>query len=342
MGFKRVAIIGAECVSASIALALKAQEPAPEIVGYDANPVLSEIAREKGAFDRVERRPDRAVRADTDLVIISVPLGSLRDTLGTLAEHLPPGCLVTDTACLKASVMAWAAELLPEGVDFVGGHVVPNPSAVGLERLDDVLSDVDEASAGLLKGALYCFTPPAHTSSAVLNRLTELAALLGAQPFFVDVTEHDGLQAGIMDLPDLLSAALVRATIDTPGWQEMRKFAGARFAAATELDEERAEYRSALFLNRENLLLRLNGLLAELIRLRDVLTRGDAEALSQALADAAEKRANWIGETRRGLWSREDLPSFDDVPTSGERVSRLFVGEAVLERLRGPRDRRRP
>ena len=65
------------------------------------------------AVDRVERQPGRACR-NADLVIVAVPLPAMRETFAAIAPHLQPGCLVTDTAFLKAPVMRWAKELLPE------------------------------------------------------------------------------------------------------------------------------------------------------------------------------------------------------------------------------------
>jgi len=127
MDFKRVAIIGADCISVSIALGLKAQKEPPEIIGYDTDAVAADLARARGAFDQVERKPGRACR-DADLVIVAVPLTRLRETLATIAPHLQPGCLVTDTAYLKAPVLRWAEELLPEGV-FFAGLLVPNGEA---------------------------------------------------------------------------------------------------------------------------------------------------------------------------------------------------------------------
>lgn len=330
MSFDRIAVIGVDCISASMALGLKKHKPTPEVVGYDENPFLAELAQKKGAFDRIVRQLGQAVSADTDLVIVSVPLSKMRETFTVLASRLPAGCLVTDTARLKAPVMQWAAELLPEDVCFVGGHVLPNPALVGLRTFDDV----EEADAQLLNGALYCFTVPSHLPETIVARLAELAERLAAQPFFIDVTEHDGLEAGIGDLPDLLAVALLLATVGTPGWQEMRKFAGQRFAAATESVEAGAEHRLALFLNRENLLLRLNALLLELIRLRELLKSGDIAALEEVCATAAALRADWLEQLKRGLWGPENLPSMADVPTAGERIGRLFVGERLFEQLR--------
>ncbi|MCK4315988.1 MAG: prephenate dehydrogenase/arogenate dehydrogenase family protein, partial [Anaerolineae bacterium] len=71
MDFKQVAIIGTDCISVSIALGLKEQEESLQIVGYDVDAVAANLARARGAFDRVERKPGRACQ-DADLVIVAV------------------------------------------------------------------------------------------------------------------------------------------------------------------------------------------------------------------------------------------------------------------------------
>jgi len=331
MDFKRIAIIGTNCISVSIALGLKAQKEAPEIVGYDADAVAADLARARGAFDRVERKPGRACQS-ADLVIVAVPLTRLRETFTAVAPHLQPGCLVTDTARLKAPVMRWAEELLPESVFFIGGHLVLNPTTAGLEPSEGL----DAASADLLTEALYCFTTPAGTSSAAIDALAGLAESLEAYPFFIDVTEHDGLQAGVEGLPDLLVIALLRATVDTPGWQEMRKFAGHRFAVATETASDTHECHTAVFLNRENVLLRLNALLSELVQLRDVLAHDDAESLEQAFVTATEGRDRWIAEQKRGMWIKERAVSTEHIPSAGEQMKRLFFGDRITRLGKGP------
>jgi prephenate dehydrogenase len=321
MDFKRIAIIGADCISVSIALGLKAQKEPPEIIGYDAEAVIADSARARGAFDRLERKPDRACQ-NADLVIVAVPLPSIRETFVAIAPHLQPGCFVTDTARLKAPVMRWAEELLPESVFFVGGHIIPNPAIVGFDSLEGL----EAANANLLSGALYCLTTPTRTSSVVMNAFTELAEALGADPFFIDVAEHDGLQAGVEGLPDLLAIALLRATVDTPGWQEMRKFAGHRFAVATEATDDVYRRQIAIFLNRENVLRRLNLLLDELVRLRDLLTHDDAEPFEKAFVAAAGGRARWIEEREQGMWVKERGLDTDQIPTAGEQIRHLIFG----------------
>ena len=83
MNFKRVAIIGVDPISTAIALELRAQKEPPTVVGYHPKRMVAELAQARGAFDRVERKPDRACR-DADLVVVAVPLSSIRDTFAAI------------------------------------------------------------------------------------------------------------------------------------------------------------------------------------------------------------------------------------------------------------------
>ena len=325
MDFKRIAIIGTNCISLSIALSLKAEKEPLEIVGYDADRIPAELARAQGAFDRIERKPDRACQ-DADLVFVAVPLTDIRETFTAIAPSLAPGCLVIGTARLKGPVMQWAEELLPSDATFVGGHLILNPAIAGL----DPLLGLDEASDDLLAESLFCLTPPPGVSSAVINALDDLALMLDAHPFFIDVTEHDGLQSGVVGLPDLLSIALLRSTVDTPGWEEMRKFAGARFATATaaaEQDDNEQERYKAIYLNREHIVRRLNVLLTELFSLRDMLSQDDEELVIETFTKAAENREQWMGDRARGMWVREQSLKSDQIPTLGKQIRQMFLGK---------------
>jgi prephenate dehydrogenase len=333
MNFEQVAIIGANHISVSIALALKAQKDAPKIIGYDAEKVMANLARAKGAFDRVERNPGRACR-DAELVIVSVPLADMREILTKIAPHLRPSCLVTDTARLKAPVLRWAKETLPENVFFTGGHVILHPAIAGLEPLEGL----DAASETLLKNALYCFTAPSGTPDGVIDACAAWARMLEAHPFFVDVAEHDGLQAGVEGLPDLLAIALLRTTVDTPGWHEMRKFGGYRFAVATEAADDAHKRHAEIFMNRENILLRLNILMNELMQLRDLLDQDDPEKLADVFTTTVQGRDRWLVERAKGMWGQEGIVSMDEVPSAGEQFGEMFFGGLASRR----RDRSDP
>jgi prephenate dehydrogenase len=321
MNVERVAIVGTNPITVAIALTLKAHKDALEIVGYDAETVTADLARARGAYDRAERKLDRVCQ-DADVVFVAVSLSDVRETFATIAPHLKPGAFVIDTTRLKAPVMRWAEELLPDNVFFVGGHLVPNPAVVGLEALEDL----DKVNADLLKEALYCFVTPPGVADVVINACAGLAQALGVNPLFMDVTEHDGLQAGVEGLSDIVAVALLRATMDTPGWEEMRKFAARRFATSTEAADDAPDRHFAIFLNRENILRRLDVLLHELLYLRDLLSQDRQEMLKEAFVAAAEGREQWIAERNQGMWISEQTGSSVQIPNAGRQIRQMFLG----------------
>jgi prephenate dehydrogenase len=330
MNSDRVAIIGINLVSASIAFGLQAHKEPIEVIGYDADSAVADMAKVRGALDGVTRKPGPACEG-AELIIIAEPLADIEKTFAAIAPHLGSGAVVTDTARLKAPVLRWAEGSLPQQASFVGGHLIPNPAVVGLRSLEGL----DDASADLLREALYCFTAAPSASSRAIDLCAWLAYTLGAHPFFMDVTEHDGLQAGVEGLPDLLTIALLRATIDTPGWEEMRKFAGHRFVTATEAIDDTDRHPS-LFLNRDNLLHRLDALIEELMHLRDMLSQGDEEALAQTFVDAAKGRSRWMRERRKGMWSEDGTFDTRDVSGTAQQIGRMFFGNLASRLRRAP------
>ncbi len=87
---------------------------------------------------------------------------------------------------------------------------------------------------------------------------------------FADPLEMDGLMSATHLLPQLMSAALLNATIDQPGWREARKVAGRAYAEASapiaHLANEPESLGAASILNRENLLRLLDSAIASLDR----------------------------------------------------------------------------
>jgi prephenate dehydrogenase len=321
MSINQVTIIETTALSVSIALKLKEEHKDLTIVGYSADAAAADLARARGAFERVEREPGPACE-DADLIIVTTPIDSIREMFAAIAPHLRPGSLVTDTAELKAPVARWAEEILPQDAEFVGGHILLNPTLVDQSGPSE---EPAEAHADLLQHALYCFTPLPETSAAAIDTCSNLARSLEAYPFFIDVTEHDGLEA-IRGLIDLTSIALLRSTIEAPGWQEMRKFAGERFATTTEPVTRALERQHAILLNREHVVRRLDVLLEELMHLRALLTEDEEENLAEAFLQAAEGRQRWLQARQKGMWVEKGTLATEDVPGRGESLTRMIFG----------------
>ena len=281
-----VAIIGLGLIGGSIGLALKQADEELDIVGYVRRPEAAFAAVELGAVDRVETDLKETVR-QSDLVIIATPVLTVRDILSYIADYLPPGCVVTDTASTKLQVMKWAEELLPPTVDFVGGHPMAGKEAYGIQA----------AKADLFQGCNYYLVLAKRSSPQAVDKVTNMVQKLGATYLLVDAQEHDNLVAGISHLPMLLSAALVSTTASDASWNKMSSFAASGYRDLTRLAAGNPQVNAHICLSNQQAILQwIDKFSEELNRYRQLVNSGD-KRLEEALTEANRARREWLDKT---------------------------------------------
>jgi prephenate dehydrogenase len=321
-----ITIVGLGLIGASAGLALRRYADRVTVIGHDRDTGLANRAKSAGAVERTEWNLINAV-SRADRVLLALPLGEIRDTLKAIAQDLKPGCLLLDTASIKAPVLAWAAELLPANVSLVGGHpiVLADPT------------DPTAASADLFTDKLFCLTPPARADDAAVRLAADLVEALGAKPFFVDVTEHDGMAAAVEHVPALLAAALLSATSRSSGWSDMRKLAATQYFASTFMAEgDPATMMAAVRANRAHVTRWLDILINALADWRERLGEDDDPRAGESLAAGQAARQAWLSAQRTGQWE-EATSSMSDVQGMGASLGQL-IG---LGRARLPADKRK-
>ena len=317
----QITIIGLGQVGSSIGLALAGQKNIKR-VGHDKSFEVARAAQKAGAVDETRVNLPASVR-DANVVILSLPLSEIKETLGYIAPDLQDGVVILDTAPAKGKVAAWVGELIPQGRYYVG--LAP---AAGAEYLHGIEMGVAAARADLFKNGLFLINAPSGTPSEALDLASNLVSLLGAQGIFTDPLEADGLIASTHVLPQLAGAALLDATINQPGWVEARKLAARPYATATAAFAYHDEAKSlgdAALANSENMVRVLDVYMESLQKMRDKIAEGDGNGLTKFLEDAVKARDRWFGERLKAEWqgvdrSREDTQSF------GERLSHIFMG----------------
>jgi prephenate dehydrogenase len=299
MSKPRITIVGLGLIGGSIGLALRQTGSDYEVVGHDREHTVASKARKLGAVSKAEWNLISACE-EADLIIIATPVMALKETLTAIASYLKPGCLITDTASIKGPVMAWAKEILPDTVNFVGGDpIISQEASTG----GSPPTGIEGARADLFQGGLYCLTPPPEVAPQAVQLATDLVQLLGAKPFFLDAAEHDGLVAGVDHLPFVLSAALLETTTQNPAWREMRKLAGDAFQSATHFSSsDAATYRDACLTNGENIMRWIDACLAKLEELREIIATQEAEKLERTFEEAVSVRDRWLREKAEGRW----------------------------------------
>ncbi len=171
----QITIVGLGLIGTSLGLALQRVKTNFVIVGHDREHEIAKQAATLGAIDRAEWNLISAVE-DADLIFLAIPVSGIRGTFEAIAKDLKPGALVTDTASIKQQVMAWARELLPEHVSFVGGDPIVKRAGHGQA----------EASADLFQGTPYCIVPAMNADGESVRTFVQLISSLGAEPYFVD------------------------------------------------------------------------------------------------------------------------------------------------------------
>lgn len=291
----RITIVGLGLVGGSLGIALRQAGAAAKVIGHDRNRLVSNEAKKKGAVDQVQWNLISACE-EADLIILALPLDAIPGTMEAIGPYLRPGCVVMDTASVKQPVMDWALEHLPPEVHFVGADPV-------LARIPEQVSGIVAARADLFEGGVFCVVPSSASVSEAIALVSDLATVVGAQPLFLDAIEHDGLRAGVEQLPSLLALALLESVVQQPTWRELRKMAGPLFEAGTRLQGTHPTGEVEGWLaNRENLLRWIDGLMATLSSLRQAVDEGQAEDLVERFRNAWQERQSWAADRQAGDW----------------------------------------
>lgn len=322
----QITIIGLGQVGSSIGLALAGQNNIKRI-GHDKDYEVGRLAQKNGAVDEFKLNLPASV-SEAHVVILSLPLGEIRETLGFIARDLQEGTVVLDTAPAKETVAAWFKELIPQGRHYVG--LTP---AMGAEFLHGMDLGVQSARANLFSKGLFLVSAPPGTPGEAVKLATDLVALLGAQAMISDEAEADGLLASTHILPQLASAALLDATVNQPGWNEARKIAARPYAAATAAavyHDEASSLSEAAMKNRVNVLRMLDVFMASLQRLRDDIDAQDGRAVAEFLENAVKAHDRWLAARTKADWQAAEI---GDVQSFGEKLSHMFLG-SILERTK--------
>jgi prephenate dehydrogenase len=320
-----VTVLGLGRLGASLARRLMTESQIL-VAGYDRDTGLAREAQRQGGLHKAHLNMLQAV-AEADLVLLTGPLAEQREALRLIASELRAGSVTATVGPLLQPPLAWAAELLAGRAErhFIACHPALNPT-----QFFNGESGYPAADPALFEKGLWAIAPAPGCAPEAARLVSDLARLLGAFAYFVDPAEHDGLAAAGEALPALLALALMRAAAASPGWPETRKLAERSFATAT-VALAGAD-PDALGANRENVLRYLDAALAELQTLRQQLAGGEAAALEIALAQAAEQRAVWLADRRKGDW--EHLGDAQpNLPTANNMLGRFLVGGLLSKRI---------
>ncbi|MEM6751051.1 MAG: prephenate dehydrogenase [Planctomycetota bacterium] len=206
--FKRLVVIGAGLLGASVALAARKHALVDRIAGLGRSQATLDKALQLGVVDEASR--DDAILDGADLVVVATPLSAFEAALTAVAKFAPPTALVTDVGSTKANVVDMAQRILAGRQPFVGAHPMAGSEKSGPEH----------ATADLFLGRPCVLTPAPDTSPDALAAAHAFWQALGfAAVLEMSPEDHDRAVAAVSHLPHLASVMLVEAAQHLGGWE---------------------------------------------------------------------------------------------------------------------------
>ncbi|MCS3508576.1 prephenate dehydrogenase/arogenate dehydrogenase family protein [Achromobacter sp. JUb104] len=281
-----LAVVGVGLIGGSFAAALRRAGQVGRVLGVGRSASSLARAVELGLIDEAVSAEDAAARAD--LVLLSTPVGGLKNVLSRMLPHLGSATVVTDAGSTKAEVVDAAREALGERVGcFVPGHPIAGAERTGPEAAD----------AKLYAGRTVILTPLAENSAASISLVRRAWQACGSSVIDMDAGAHDRVLASVSHLPHLLSSVYMEQVATAADARTRLDLAGSGFRDFTRIAAGSPEMWRDIFLsNRDAMLAELADVRAVLDRAERAIADGDDAALLALLDTAAQARRNWQKE----------------------------------------------
>ena len=128
--FKQMTIAGVGLIGGSLALVAKRDGLVNRVVGFGRTQANLDIAKARGMIDLASRDPEQAALG-SDLVMLAVPILTMRATLEKMLAHLAPDAVVTDVGSVKGWVVRELEPLIRPPVTLVAAHPVAGKEITG-------------------------------------------------------------------------------------------------------------------------------------------------------------------------------------------------------------------
>jgi cyclohexadieny/prephenate dehydrogenase len=280
-----VLIVGGGLIGTSVARAAMKANVADKIVITDKDKNVCARLRELNMCHEV--CDEAGTYASTaDLVILAVPPGAMAAAVSGFAHMLTAKTLVSDVGSIKGNITKEIKAILPEGIEFIGGHPI-----AGTEQ-----SGPDAGFAELFEHR-WCILTPDDETAVSAQKLKRFWQAFGSDVTFMDCARHDLVLATTSHLPHLIAYALVGTAMDmeTVTNKEVVKYSAAGFRDFTRIAASNPIMWRDVFLgNKEAVLDVLGRYIEDLTALKKSIRWSDGDTLLQEFTKTREIRTRIV------------------------------------------------
>ena len=195
--FRQMTVCGVGLIGGSLALIARREGLVGKVVGLGRTQANLDVAVERGMLDVATRDPVEAARG-ADLIVLAVPILTMRSTLEKMIEHTAPDAVVTDVGSVKGYVIRELEPLITGKRSIVAAHPVAGMETTGAAAADP----------GLFRDRRVIITPSAKSTPAAIGKIEQLWDETGACVEMMDARTHDEILARSSHLPQIVSSVL--------------------------------------------------------------------------------------------------------------------------------------
>ena len=200
--FKKISIIGLGLIGTSIlhAINVKKKEGVTTFA-YDMNSKHRDIVSEMKIATFVCDEIHDAIK-DADLVILAIPVGSMKSIAISIASSLKESAIVTDTGSTKSSVINDVIPYIPKSVNFIPSHPLAGTEYSGPKS----------GFSSLFENRYWLIICDKETNET--KKLASFFTNLGSIVETVTAEYHDKILAITSHLPHLIAYTIVGTASD--------------------------------------------------------------------------------------------------------------------------------
>lgn len=282
MSFKNlsVCVIGLGMIGGSFAGALKNAKHQGKIGAVVRRDDVGKSGIELGLIDSYKTTIDASI-SEFDVIMLAVPMLSMRDQMSALKPFVRPDTIITDAGSVKGQFVMDAKSVFDSLSQLVPGHPIAGREKTG----------VDASDITLFSGKRVLLTPTPTTSTEAVVIVKALWESTGATVESLGVEQHDRVLAATSHLPHVLAFALVDTLATQQEAEEIFRYAAGGFKDFTRIASSDAiMWRDVCLSNRDAILDSIDHLDEHLKKLRSAIAEGDGDQIEATFRRARDAR----------------------------------------------------
>jgi len=250
------------------------------ITGVVRSKSTGERALDMGLVDQISDDP-AAAAAKADIILLAVPMLSMRAQLSLIAPAVNSKTIITDAGSVKGRFIDDARSVFPRLNRVVPGHPI-----AGGEH-----SGVQASNPELYVNRRVLLTPLEETEEEATEAVEHLWKLAGAVTERLGAEHHDRVLASTSHLPHALAFALVDTLATQQEAEEIFRYAAGGFKDFTRIASSDAiMWRDICLSNRDAMLDAMDAFGAHFEQLRKAIDQGDARQMEDIFRRAKQAR----------------------------------------------------